>query len=131
MTSAVTCKQCGFQAPIELHLGQLASFSPEQAKMMQRCRRATEPGFAYDCAELTLAFLKTLEHQARFPQSPLGLKMAAQHAQHWPMVGGTPSAARRKFQLPCTSDEKAGTGGNGRGAAIWLFPPRVVSGVTE
>jgi predicted RNA-binding Zn-ribbon protein involved in translation (DUF1610 family) len=97
MASAVTCKQCGFQAPIELHLGQLASFSPEQAKMMQRCRRAAEPGFAYDCDELTLAFLKTLEHQARFPQSPLGLKMATQRAQHWQTAGGALSAARRKF----------------------------------
>jgi hypothetical protein len=81
MASVVTCKQCGFQAPIELRMGQLASFSPEQAKMMQRCRRATEPGFAYDCEELTLAFLKALEYQARFPQSPLGLKMIAQRAQ--------------------------------------------------
>jgi hypothetical protein len=97
MASAVTCKQCGFQAPIELHLGRLVSFSPEQAKMVQRCRRAAEPGFAYDCAELTSAFLKTLDYEARFPQSPLGLKMANQRAQRRHIASETPSAARRKF----------------------------------
>jgi hypothetical protein len=98
MASAVTCKQCGFQASIELHLGRLVSFSPEQGKMRQRCRRAAEPGFAYDCAELTSALLTTLDHEARFRQSPLGLKVANQRAQRRHVANDAPSAARRTFE---------------------------------
>jgi hypothetical protein len=80
MAPAVTCKQCGFQAAIALRLGQLASFSPDQTQMTQRCIRADEPDFAYDCCHLTSALLMTLENEARFSQTPLGLKVCAQRA---------------------------------------------------
>jgi hypothetical protein len=56
---------------IGLHLGHLASFSPDQAKMMKRCKRAVEPGFAYDCSDLTSALLATLENEARRPLAGL------------------------------------------------------------
>jgi hypothetical protein len=81
MAPAVTCKQCGFQAAIGLQRGQLVSLCPDQARMTRRCRRAEEPGFAYDCPDLTSALLTTLDNEARFPLTPLGLKMTGQQAQ--------------------------------------------------
>jgi hypothetical protein len=77
MASVVTCKQCGFQVPIELRQGKLISFSPEQGKMMQRCRRSAEPRFACDCSDLISALLTTVESEVRFAQTTLGLKIAA------------------------------------------------------
>jgi hypothetical protein len=71
MSPPVTCKRCFFQVAIGLHLGQLASFSPDQAKMMKRCKRAGEPDFAYDCSDLTSALLTTLENEARRPLAGL------------------------------------------------------------
>jgi hypothetical protein len=65
MSPVVTCKQCGFQVTIGLHLGQLASLSLDQAQMMKRCRWAGEPGFAFDCSDLTSALLATLENVER------------------------------------------------------------------
>lgn len=67
MSTSVTCKRCLFQVTIGLHLGHLAVFSPDQAKMTKRCIRAKEPGFAYDCPDLTSALLATLESEARRP----------------------------------------------------------------
>jgi hypothetical protein len=76
-----------------LHLGQMVSFSPDQAKMKPRCRRAGEPDFAYDCSDLTSALLTTLENEARFSLTPLGLKMAAQKTRRTPETAvSSPSA---------------------------------------
>jgi hypothetical protein len=75
MSPPVTCKRCLFQVAIGLHLGHLASFSPDQAKMMKRCRRAGEPDFAYDCSDLTSALLTTLENEAR--RQPASLRRGA------------------------------------------------------
>jgi len=77
MSRAITCKQCGFLTAIQSHNGRLVSFSPDQAGMKQRCRRAGDPNFAYDCPDLTSALLRTLENEARFSQTSLGQKVAA------------------------------------------------------
>jgi hypothetical protein len=72
MSPPVTCKRCMFQVAVGLdHLGHLASFAPDQAKMMKRCKRAGEPDFAYDCSDLTSALLATLENAARRPLAGL------------------------------------------------------------
>ncbi len=78
MTLPVTCRRCLFQVAIGLHLGNLTSFSPDQAKMMERCKRAEEPDFAYDCPDLTSALLTTLENEAR--RSAPGLRHGADDA---------------------------------------------------
>jgi hypothetical protein len=65
MPPDVTCKQCGFQVAIGLHRGQLSSFSPDQLRMKKRCRRASQPDFAYDCPDLGSALLSKLEKEAR------------------------------------------------------------------
>jgi hypothetical protein len=77
MSRAITCKQCGFLATIELRGGRLASLSPDQVRMRQRCRKARQPDFAYDCADLASALVTTLESEARFSLTPLGQKVAA------------------------------------------------------
>ena len=81
MSRAITCKQCGFLTTVELNNGKLVSFAPDQARMKQRCRKAEDLSFAYDCAALTSALLKTLESESRFSLTPLGQKVAAQRGQ--------------------------------------------------
>jgi len=81
MSRAITCKQCGFLTTIELQNGKLVSFSPDQARMKQRSRRAEDLDFAYDCLDLTSALLTALENESRFSLTPLGQKVAAQRGQ--------------------------------------------------
>jgi hypothetical protein len=78
MIRAITCKQCGFRATLELRDGTLVSFSLDQREMKQRCRKAEDPAFAYDCPDLTSALLTALENEARLCLTPLGQKVAAQ-----------------------------------------------------
>jgi hypothetical protein len=49
--------------------------------MKQRCRRAEDLSFAYDCGALTSALLTALESESRFSMTPLGQKVAAQREQ--------------------------------------------------
>jgi hypothetical protein len=70
MSRAITCKQCGFLTTVELNNGKLVSFAPDQATMKQRCRKTEDLSFAYDCAALTSALLKTLESESRFSLTP-------------------------------------------------------------
>ena len=69
MTSSVKCKRCGFEVAIELKLGYLAEFAPDQRKMKTDCKRAAEPDFAFDCLELTTALLDVLERQKPYPMA--------------------------------------------------------------
>jgi hypothetical protein len=81
MSRTIVCKRCGCPATIELRKGKLTSFSPDQARMKQRCRRAEDGDFAYDCADLASALLMTLENESRYSLTPLGQKVAAQRGQ--------------------------------------------------
>jgi hypothetical protein len=65
------CEWWLFQVAIGRRLGHLAAFLPDQAKMMKRGKRGREPGFAYDCPDLTSALLTTLESEARRRPTPL------------------------------------------------------------
>jgi hypothetical protein len=64
METAVACKKCGFQFKADQHLGQLSSVRLDQRQMKARCKRAAEPEFAYDCADLTSSLLASLEMEA-------------------------------------------------------------------
>ena len=69
MTSSVECKRCGFEVAIELKLGYLAGFVPDQQRMKATCKRAAEPDFAFDCPDLTSALLDVLERQKPYPMA--------------------------------------------------------------
>ena len=91
MPPDVTCKQCGFQVAIGLHRGQLSSFSPDQLRMKKRCRRASQPDFAYDCPDLGAALLGKLEKEARLAFSGLG----AHHAPEQDRAADSTALANR------------------------------------
>jgi hypothetical protein len=67
MTSSVRCGRCGFEVVIELKLGYLAEFAPDQAAMKAACKRQTEADFAFDCTDLTSALLAVLDRQKPYP----------------------------------------------------------------
>jgi hypothetical protein len=67
LASSVRCERCGFEVTIELKLGYLAEFVPDQRKMRAACKRAAETDFAFDCPDLTSALLAVLDRQKPFP----------------------------------------------------------------
>jgi hypothetical protein len=75
MDTAVACKQCGFQFEIDLQFGGVASLRLDQHKMNMKCKKVSEPGFAYDCANLTSALLTTIEHQTNLQHRKWRLEM--------------------------------------------------------
>lgn len=71
MSPTVTCARCGFQVEVGLNRGYLSSYSPDQAKMKTQCKKAADPDFAYDCADLTRSLLTTLQGQPHLPAEGL------------------------------------------------------------
>jgi hypothetical protein len=61
MDRKISCAICHFRLSLDIGPGQTLSFSPDKLIYKRTCRRAKDPDFDFECADLWIAIESFLE----------------------------------------------------------------------